>query len=403
MAKYVAVIDGMTSSTAGDLTSLSSNLITQEGVVVASGTDLQVTQADTPALSVEVQPGSCYILRDAYVASDNTIRYWHAVLTAAEEVVITSNSSGQVRVDRICAKINTSVTVDASASNVFELVAVAGTPGAGAPATPDNHLSLATVSVDDGETQILTADITDTRVFIGLGLPYGSEGYRFYDTAGAKAARVYQDSDGIMYLNDGKSSTAVRFNPSTNDVEVKIPSAGGAYQGLINRYDTIYLTPGFLKPATTSPCATSTTNEAGTNDVDYDTLDFDATSSERAFANVQMPDSYDGGTIQFRIVWLATGGTIGTFVAMDLKGRAFGNNQAIDQADGTLQQVQDTLEATSRVFVSAWSAAITLAGVPKGGDYVHFVLSRDIGDNLSVDAKIMGVQIRWRRKQYSDA
>ena len=212
MAIYVAAIDGMTSHEAADAVSFQTSLVSQEGVTLKTGTDLQVQAQGTPDMTVKVKKGSCYVLRDAYVDADNTLKFWHVVVTADTNVTITTNASGSTRIDRVCVKVDTGATPDAAASNVATLVAVAGTPGAGAPTVPDNHLSLAQVSITDGETEIASGDITDERTFIGLVLPY-AEGYRLTDTGGNKDAQLYETAAGVVVLRSVRSGGAMGIDP----------------------------------------------------------------------------------------------------------------------------------------------------------------------------------------------
>lgn len=165
---------------------------------------------------------------------------------------------------------------------------------------------------------------------------------------------------------------------------------------------TITLTPGFLKPTTTSGCATATTVEAGTNDIDYDVLDFDASSDENAFANFQMPDSWDGGVIQFRYIWTNAGGGAAETVVFELSGRSYADDDAIDQAIGTPVEVSDTWIAQGDIHISAWSTDVTITGAT-AGEWVHLEVMRDVSeDNLTGDARLIGVQLRYKQAQYSD-
>jgi len=166
---------------------------------------------------------------------------------------------------------------------------------------------------------------------------------------------------------------------------------------------TIDLTPGFLKPTTTDGCADSATVEAGTNDIDYDVLDFDTSSAERAFANFQMPDSYDGGAIQFRYIWTNADGSSAETVEFELSGRSYTDDDAIDQAVGTAVGVSDTWIAQGDIHISDWSSDVTLAGSPTAGDWVHLEIKRDVAnDDLTGDARLIGVQIRFKQAKFSD-
>lgn len=167
---------------------------------------------------------------------------------------------------------------------------------------------------------------------------------------------------------------------------------------LTEGWQTIDLNPGFLKPTTTGGCSDPEKVEAATNDVDYDVLNFDTSSDERAYANIHMPDNWDAGVIQFRYIWTAASGTPAQTVTFELKGRAYSDDDAIDQAGGTAVEVSDTLIATGDVHISAWSGDVTLAGTPAAGDLIHLELMRNVSeDNLSADARLIGLQIRFKQ------
>jgi len=356
MAKYVAIIDGMTQAAAADLTGWAEAIFSSEGVINIGGAFV-VSQSGTPALSVLVQDGQALVLRDAYVDNDNTQKFWQVISTADETVNIDSNSSGSPRIDRICLKIDTAATPDATASNVFTIVAVKGTPGAGAPTVPDNHLALAQVSVVDGETTILDADITSEITYVAVGIP------------------------------------TLNLTVATSNIQV----LG------VDPWRTITLKPGFLKPTTTAGSAASAQSETTTNDINYDTLDFDTTSEEHAYAIFSMPDSWDAGVIQFRAKWTAASGSGG--VAWGLAGRSFADDDALDQAVGTEVVVTDTLITAVDVHQTAWSDDVTLAGTPAAGEEIYLELARVVAngsDTLGVDAKLISLQVRFKQAQFTD-
>jgi len=152
-------------ATEGDIRGSFSDIIDVIGVKDLAGGHCLVTQNSPAALSVLVSPGIVYIPNADYDELDsNQVRFWEAIVTVSTAVTITANTSGSARVDLVCAKMDTAVTPDEHASNIATLVAVAGTPGAGTPATPDNHYVLATVAVANGASTIVNADITSTRV-----------------------------------------------------------------------------------------------------------------------------------------------------------------------------------------------------------------------------------------------
>lgn len=154
----------------------------------------------------------------------------------------------------------------------------------------------------------------------------------------------------------------------------------------------LYIPVTAMWPGTTSGCAALTKTELTTNDIDIQSLDFDKDSDEFAQFSLQMPGNWDGGTISFIPHWTAASGS-GT-VVWALAGRSYANDAALDQAVGTEQTSSDTLITANDLHIGPTSSAITLAGTPAANEYVHFKIWRDVSaDNLSVDAKLLGIQI----------
>ena len=150
-------------------------------------------------------------------------------------------------------------------------------------------------------------------------------------------------------------------------------------------------------PSTTLGCAVAKTEHV-TNDVDLYSLDFDQSVEEYGQWTVWMPDDWDGSTITAKLVWTAASGT--GDVIWGVQGRSHGNDDAIDQAWGTVQTVTDTLIATGDVHVTAETSAITLAGTPAAGELVQIRVYRDAdaaGDTLSADARLLGVKLYYGR------
>ena len=138
----------------------------------------------------------------------------------------------------------------------------------------------------------------------------------------------------------------------------------------------------------------------GTNNIDYDVLAFDSAVQERAYANIPMPASWDGGVIQFRTLWTATTST-GTF-KLDLAGRSLADDDAIDQAVGTYVGATDTLITAGDMHISAWSGDVTITGAG-AGELIHLEMRRDVAtDTLGADARLIAVQIRYKQAQYTD-
>ncbi|MAH50521.1 hypothetical protein CMI37_32165 [Candidatus Pacearchaeota archaeon] len=160
--------------------------------------------------------------------------------------------------------------------------------------------------------------------------------------------------------------------------------------------NTIWVPVETMTPATTQPCGSLTLVEAGTNDVDYNVMDFDASSDEYANFNIQMPKSWNLGTVTFQVVWLSTA-TDTDGIAMGLQGVAVSDNEAIDAAWGTAVVVTDDAQgAAGEVYVTDESTAVTIAGTPANNDLIIFRLFRDTSDgndDMTEDARVLGVRL----------
>jgi hypothetical protein len=159
-------------ATEGDVRGSHSDMIDAGSVVDLDGGHCLVHEATSPAMTVVVDAGVVYVPNTSFDETDSdSIKYWEAVVagtTGSRTLVIGANSSGSTRVDLVCVYLDPGATPDENASDVAELLIVAGTPGAGAPATPSYHALLATVTVANGATSIVNANITDSRTQIQL-------------------------------------------------------------------------------------------------------------------------------------------------------------------------------------------------------------------------------------------
>ncbi len=106
-----------------------------------------------------------------------------------------------------------------------------------------------------------------------------------------------------------------------------------------------------------------------------------------------MPDNWDAGTVTFKALWTAAGGSAAQTVEWNLQGRSYANDDPIDAAWGSAIEVSDALIATGDIHYSAESSAVTLAGTPAAGELVQFRAWRDASnDNLASDAKLIGIK-----------
>jgi hypothetical protein len=133
-------------------------------------------------------------------------------------------------------------------------------------------------------------------------------------------------------------------------------------------------------------------------DLDLWHLDFDTTTQEFAQWTLVMPSDWNAGTVTAIFYWTCTGGSGGQTVRWGLAGRAFANDDAIDQAFGTPQTVDDTFIANGDLHITAATSAITFAGTPAAGQLVQVRALRDpANDDLGGDARLLAVRITYTR------
>ena len=124
------------------------------GVFPGPGSPLLVTQQASPNMSVLVNAGYCAVPHPTQ--GHGTYLFG---LLAQGTLTVTANSSGSARVDIVVARVNDL----GNSSSSCDVEIIAGTPGAGQPATPSACLLLAAVAVANGASSITTANITDKR------------------------------------------------------------------------------------------------------------------------------------------------------------------------------------------------------------------------------------------------
>jgi hypothetical protein len=159
---------------------------------------------------------------------------------------------------------------------------------------------------------------------------------------------------------------------------------------------TIWVPAGAIVPRTTNGAAGPNQTETSTNKVNVRTLDFDQATQQHGDFVVSMPKGWDLGTVTAKFLWTAAAGTGGQGCVWGIQGVALSDNDALDTAFGTAQEVTDALQTTNNVHISADTGAMTIGASPAARDLVVFQVYRkaaDGADTLAATALLLGVEL----------
>jgi hypothetical protein len=247
-----------------------------------------------------------------------------------------------------------------------------------------------------GRTTASTGAIEEIQIGSGLSLSAG----QLSSTVSAGIPATLLDAKGDLIVASAADTAARLAVGGTNGHVLTVDSAeatgmkwaaasGGGGGGATN----LWIPASAWIPKTTAGCGVDS-RETTTNDQNFDELLFDTGSDEFADALVIMPSNYNNGTITARFYWTAASGSGG--VAWAIQGRAFANDDALDTAAGTAQLVTDTLIAANDMHITSATSAVTIGGTPAANTPIQFTIYRDVsdaGDDLAVDARLLGVEI----------
>ncbi len=198
---------GATAHPEDSVLQMAGDLVAEGGVKVFA-TDFKVQEKTIPDLSVDVLSGRAYVQR----SSSNV---YPVRSTATENKPITSNASGNPRIDTVVLYIDLAATPNADGSGVAKLENIEGTPAASPTAPNDTEVGtqigaanpfmrLADVYVASGATTILNANITDKRQLWELKTPIVNveEQATAPGTPDSGETAIYSKTDGKLYAKD---------------------------------------------------------------------------------------------------------------------------------------------------------------------------------------------------------
>jgi hypothetical protein len=170
------------------------------------------------------------------------------------------------------------------------------------------------------------------------------------------------------------------------------------------RLSWFYLTAAGCWASKTNGATAGTDVEMATNKQTLQCYDFDKDTEKYIETNFCLPNDYDGGTVRVKFIWTCTGGASNGTVIWGAKAVSYSNDDAIDQAYGTAQEVSDDWIADYDVHVTSFTSALTIANTPAAGDLVHWCFYRkaaDGSDDLGVSARLIGIVIEYGINKWS--
>lgn len=179
-------------------------LFATTGIIGSSS--LAVTPNSPAGMSVRVATGWAAIVG----TTQSNMGVYTAYNDATQVLTVTTANPTNPRIDRVVITVQDAYYSGAFNDVIFQVVA--GTPAGSptAPATPANSISLATIAVGAGVTQINAVDITDTRDDVTTNLPAPQLNFSVNSQTGTTYTTVLSDN--------GKLVTQSNASPITTSI-----------------------------------------------------------------------------------------------------------------------------------------------------------------------------------------
>jgi hypothetical protein len=230
--------------------------------------------------------------------------------------------------------------------------------------------------------------LDNTLTQVAVGLPSAANG------ALPKASAVHAGA--VELATDAETQGGT-------DAQRAVTAAGLAAAVAFQGKQTIWIPASAMTARLTAGAGQGTT-ETPTNRVMRRTLDFDPTTQQFAQFTVGMPKSWNEGQVSAEFLWTAASGS--GAVVWGLQALARSDDDPLDAAFGTAQEITDALLAAGDLHRSGETAAVTVGGAPAEGDVVILQVYRDpadVADTLNADAQLIGVRLFYLTGAKNDA
>lgn len=216
-------------------------------------------------------------------------------------------------------------------------------------------------------------------------------------------------TSGVTLQEQSSAGTAganeILLQNINNRLTWQLESSGTQVYPLTQGKQTIYVPAGAIEPRKTNGCASLDKVETTTGRPDIRHLAFDPSTVEYGQFEIDLPKSWNLGTLTAQFVWTGIANGSGD-VVWGIQAVAQSNGDTIDVAYGTAVTVTDTFTATKDRLVTSETSAFTVAGTPATGDSVCFQIYRNAtsgSDTRNADANLIGVRLFFTTDKENDA
>ena len=156
---------------------------------------------------------------------------------------------------------------------------------------------------------------------------------------------------------------------------------------------------GDFKLPTTLPAELPVPRVLATNETVIQYAAFDDSLDEIVVAYWTPPSNWDGGQVKFKLKWTHDAGTAAQLIDFDVFARAFGNDDALDQAfSGTPANILDNALAQNDMHETAFTSLYTVLGTPAGGKTIEIKLEYDSTASALVgDCQVMELIVQYTK------
>lgn len=323
------------------------------------------------------------------------------VITTNADVVLTNADAAATAADLVQTNLDQIQTTSDAADTAADAISTAADAAATAADKISTNADAAATAADrtatNADVVLTNADVVTTGNNVTAAQAAQTAAELALDTVddlflGSKTSNPTLDNDGNALLDGARYWNSVSKKEKIYDLGTT--TWNEIDNGVGKR--TVYIPASAMLSRSTNG-AMPATLETTTNKVMVKTLDFLTSVDNFAQFTIKMPKSWNAGTVTAQFLWSHAATTVNFGVRFFIQAVALADGDALDTAFGTaVGHTADTGGTTDDIYITAETAAVTIANTPSKSDYVTFQIYRDVsdaGDTLAIDARLHGVAL----------